>query len=394
MERTWLVFRLGPCILCASALDVEGIIQPPGAITKFPLAPDYALGAFLFRGHTASAISLRRKLKLRQGEDSMTGPFIVARIRDARVAFWVDEVQDVLEEKEADWRPMPGMLAGALFKRFAIRGPQLILQTSFAALLEAKIDFDSLAAWVATHAEASAVPAVAQPRVAPAVASIPALPVAPAPLARLPQFETPPAPEAQHPAMARPRHAAAVRGKTDAKREDRFHLPRPSAVAIPVAIPAPAHVSAVRVCSDADAAGAASPHRYRRLGAWLATGTVVAIAAIAAGLFSLLSASPTEPAAEQVASIKPDALPAPVSPVPLPVATDRAVAQQVDPIKPVPGAVERVHIVVRGDTLWHIAKRHVGDAWQYRELAKISNIPNPDLIRPGDPVRIEIGQPK
>ena len=49
-----------------------------------------------------------------------------------------------------------------------------------------------------------------------------------------------------------------------------------------------------------------------------------------------------------------------------------------------------IHVVVRGDTLWDIAKKYVGDPFRYPELTELSNIRNPDLIHPGDIVRIEI----
>ena len=49
---------------------------------------------------------------------------------------------------------------------------------------------------------------------------------------------------------------------------------------------------------------------------------------------------------------------------------------------------EIIHIVVKGDTLWHIAIRYVNDPFRYPELAKLSKIKNPDLIYPGDRVRI------
>lgn len=49
---------------------------------------------------------------------------------------------------------------------------------------------------------------------------------------------------------------------------------------------------------------------------------------------------------------------------------------------------EIVHLVVKGDTLWHIAQRYVNDPFRYPELARLSNIRNPDLIYPGDRVRI------
>lgn len=49
---------------------------------------------------------------------------------------------------------------------------------------------------------------------------------------------------------------------------------------------------------------------------------------------------------------------------------------------------EIIHIVVKGDTLWHIAKRYVHNPFKYNELARLSRIKNPDLIYPGNRVRI------
>lgn len=51
-----------------------------------------------------------------------------------------------------------------------------------------------------------------------------------------------------------------------------------------------------------------------------------------------------------------------------------------------------IHIVVKGDTLWHIAKRYIHDPFKYNELARLSKIKNPDLIYPGNRVIIIIRQ--
>jgi LysM repeat protein len=48
------------------------------------------------------------------------------------------------------------------------------------------------------------------------------------------------------------------------------------------------------------------------------------------------------------------------------------------------------HVVVKGDTLWDIAEEYVSDPFRYPELARLSNIKNPDLIYPYDLVRIHI----
>ena len=51
-----------------------------------------------------------------------------------------------------------------------------------------------------------------------------------------------------------------------------------------------------------------------------------------------------------------------------------------------------IHVVVKGDTLWHIARRYINNPYRYPELARLSKIKNPDLIYPGDRVKIIINQ--
>jgi len=48
------------------------------------------------------------------------------------------------------------------------------------------------------------------------------------------------------------------------------------------------------------------------------------------------------------------------------------------------------HEVVKGDTLWDVAKTYHSNPWRYPELAERSKIKNPDLIYPGDVVHIHI----
>lgn len=402
-QRTWLVFALGPYVMCASALDVEGIIQCPEAIARLPLTPDYALGAFLFRGHSAAAISLRKKLKLRQGEDSATGPFIVARIGSAAVGFWVDEVKDVIGETDAEWRPLPPMLEGSLFERFAIRGGQLILQTNFAALRDARVEFESFAAQVAEHAGcelqekepeaeekaiagsgapsgppteittasvASAPPRPPMESFAPAVASAPARRIArPAPRA-IPA-------RAKHPVGAPPRIAAV---RQHAGQQRRAYAAPAIIMTMPAFEPA---------CpgGEADSSGKGS----LRIAA-----AVVAIAGVAAILYAVLPApsgnraAPPLPAST-VAAAEPTNGPRPIATPPL---ADLVITIEPRHGGPAIASKVRTYTVVRGDTLWQIARRQVGDPFRYPELAQLSSIRNPNLIYPGQTVRIEIRAPR
>lgn len=48
------------------------------------------------------------------------------------------------------------------------------------------------------------------------------------------------------------------------------------------------------------------------------------------------------------------------------------------------------HVVVKGDTLWDIAEKYLGDPFRYPELAELSNIKDPHWIYPGDIIRIPV----
>ncbi len=518
-ERSWLVFRLGPHVMCASALDVEGIIERPRRITAFPVMPEYALGAFLFRDHSATAISLRRKLKVRDGEDSAKGPFIAARIRDAIVAFWVDEVKDVIEEKDTAWQPMPEMLAGGLFDRFTIREGELILHTSFAALLEATVEIQSVARWAAAQTDSGVTPVpapalrAAAPETAPPLVGetaavgaadsdahkrrAEALPTGAAAPDRTPQIvET----SSARTVTVGPGAGADAQDKDADRAGDGAAATRPPPGVEMDSSVAPATAEAKALAAAADVPGSVDVHEIRRSDSareapfesaataadpaaseasgpgghrqtyprhpysgatgttsvsprtgvrpattgntaledlstvtsrnifeadreprsstryWVG-GAVLAIALLAVMLYAfspgflgdagppIASAPPTtstvpaaaspkpEPATRQIVSIKSEALTLtverPAGNDAQPAAANPVAAASAAPSRPADPNT-RTHVVVRGDTLWDIAKKHVGDPYRYPELAEFSNIRNPDLIYPGDIVRIEI----
>ncbi|HKJ69887.1 MAG TPA: LysM peptidoglycan-binding domain-containing protein, partial [bacterium] len=55
---------------------------------------------------------------------------------------------------------------------------------------------------------------------------------------------------------------------------------------------------------------------------------------------------------------------------------------------PTVSGADTFHIVKPGDTLWDIAYFYLGNPFRYPELAELSRIRDPDLIYPGDHVRI------
>lgn len=56
--------------------------------------------------------------------------------------------------------------------------------------------------------------------------------------------------------------------------------------------------------------------------------------------------------------------------------------------RPVTREVPKTYTVKKGDTLWLIAKKYLGDGAKYKEIAKLNNIKNPNLIRPGQVLRL------
>ena len=49
---------------------------------------------------------------------------------------------------------------------------------------------------------------------------------------------------------------------------------------------------------------------------------------------------------------------------------------------------EKTYTVKKGDTLWNIAKKELGDGTRYKEIAKLNNISNPNKIYPGQVFRL------
>lgn len=45
--------------------------------------------------------------------------------------------------------------------------------------------------------------------------------------------------------------------------------------------------------------------------------------------------------------------------------------------------------VKKGDTLWNICKKYLGDGSKYMEIAKLNNLENPDLIKVGQVLRLK-----
>lgn len=59
--------------------------------------------------------------------------------------------------------------------------------------------------------------------------------------------------------------------------------------------------------------------------------------------------------------------------------------------RPIDSTMKNVtsHQVIKGDTLWSICKKYLGDGSKCYDIAKLNNIANPDKIYPGQVIRFE-----
>lgn len=65
---------------------------------------------------------------------------------------------------------------------------------------------------------------------------------------------------------------------------------------------------------------------------------------------------------------------------------------ELDMSQPVGGAnAGSSYVVQRGDSLWKIAEKTLGDGRRWKELAALNGVRNPDLIRPGQVIRLPGG---
>jgi nucleoid-associated protein YgaU len=348
---------------------------------------------FLFRDLPATAISLRRKLRVRDGEDSARGPFIAARVRDSVVAFWVDEVQDVLDDPGVSWRPMPEELDGGLFDGYTIRDDNLILHTRFETLFDAPGGVDAVAHRAAQSGRPSTDAArPAQDRAAD-VADGAALkePDRPRAAAQAPARTSVSTGRPPHSPRGLQRIKPARRAPP--RREIAPRTTRPVHVASRFTVDeSPPRAAIPRAPELAPAAPLAALHSGRRRVLWPVAGLAL-LAVIAASLWPMPARKPPSigPAPSTAVPAPAKFVPSREAGLPFEPAAPKQERTRAKP-RPAPPVEVRDYDVVRGDTLWAIARRFLGDPHRYPELVRNSEIRNPDLIHPGDIVRIELGK--
>lgn len=125
-----LRFAVLPYQFCLPAVQVVGIIVPP-RMTVLPMSGADVAGVFMYQGELATCIDLRHKFSLSPRQDKTSGQLLLGRAGQTLLAFWVDEVSDIVNSNSMSWRELPALQShGQVFTGCYLSDQDIILETS------------------------------------------------------------------------------------------------------------------------------------------------------------------------------------------------------------------------------------------------------------------------
>lgn len=436
----WLIFRIGRIACAVPATSVATILLPPAHLTALPGADAGRPGLFHHGSATVAAVDLRHRFGL-PDPDLRAGRLLLGHLGTAAYAFWVDSIIGLREAAQLTGAPLPPELPHNVFTAALFDRNEIVLCSELSRLL-AMPDAGNALRLMARPAEtapaptppsrpaptatAAATPALQQAPIPQQVPTPPPTPRAAASTPSTPPAATPP----PRPATPRPSTPSRPAAPPAARPAARTGTPPPRPVAAPpvraeivpplappplvatdeprprwglillalallggggwwaldyrqpappVAIHAPAPPPPAKPAPEpTPPPQAAAPEPVTEPATLLATGKGITVQQDSAGITIVIERE-RPPAPAPLVTPEPAAAIETAAPAPAPP----------PPAEPEPPQMY-VHTVVRGDTLWAIAEHYLDDPWRYRELAQLSRIKNPDLIYPGNTIRIII----
>lgn len=346
-----LSFSVGPYILCVNADEVVANMEPP-VIARMPLTPAYALGAFFYQDEVAAAIDLRQKFDLPM-ENNQRSQLIISQTKNRKfIAVQVDEIYDYIDGSSLRWKAMKHdepdhpflmqcerdglpLIFSSLELLFLFRqGQAVVIESNKLDCTDDQVEVEENSTPLIEEAdsEKKVLPTEAKKSVVDNVIPFPSASEVSSQINTRPIVTQP---------MERKRITAA-----------------PSVVYVDV-------------------------ERHFIVRYWLLA-TVVTLAITLVVAVQLLKDEESvigEPVF--VAQKKePDAIVIDTPKLRIEVHS-KSIASTAQSVQP-----QFVHQVVSGDTLWNIAQTYLGDPYQFPELAKTNGIKDPDLIYPGNIVKI------
>ena len=131
--QSLIIFRVGPCYFCAEINQIESIVDVTD-IHALPQAPKCMLGGFSFREDVASVIDLYCCFNLGHKPAKSKPSLIVAKLKSGYVACQVDEVLEIINDKNLKWSPVPRLLPKNIFNKILLWDDKIVLHTHIASL--------------------------------------------------------------------------------------------------------------------------------------------------------------------------------------------------------------------------------------------------------------------
>jgi purine-binding chemotaxis protein CheW len=110
-RRQYCTFALGEYSFGVPVESVQEVFQYK-RMTPVPLAPDVVRGLINLRGQIVTAIDLRRRLQMPEGDSSTQSMNVVIRTDDGGVSLLVDEIADVVDVDYGCFETPPETLTG------------------------------------------------------------------------------------------------------------------------------------------------------------------------------------------------------------------------------------------------------------------------------------------
>ena len=132
-DEIHLEFKVGPLHFCASVLEVEAIISPPRMI-HVPLSEHVVVGCFDHQGRTVTVLSMHNKFGLPFTLKEKETHIILATVDKELKGFWVDQAIDIIQLNTFDNHEEYYTNKRKAYSNFLTRGEEIILQTSFQRL--------------------------------------------------------------------------------------------------------------------------------------------------------------------------------------------------------------------------------------------------------------------
>lgn len=131
-----LIFSVESNHFCAAMQQIESVLdyQP---LSTLPNTPPYIAGGFWYQGIFVHVINVRKKFALPDRDNPKSGSFITTHIDNELLAFWVDCIEDITDTSKYSWQKLPVLNTGVFSRallQYQQHRQQIVLEVNFEKL--------------------------------------------------------------------------------------------------------------------------------------------------------------------------------------------------------------------------------------------------------------------